>query len=870
MVRSVVFFITLAAAGLASVAAAVEREELRDVLLVAQVDVVVTVDGSPLAAARVALDLDGSIGWDEHLGEPSAWTGSDGFVSFSDVVAIGEGAADDRPLEPGPDWQARRVLTGNLRGAVGTPEVRFDFVVPGGQQEASLGFFDLRGRRLAEVRGAGDLELDVPAGLPAGVYFARLSAGDAAPVSHRITSAGARTRTVSARRLSAAEAAAAGWVEVRPAGQKAAAREPHPINIIVTHVDHGTVVQPEQVVAGYNTFTVDMAAGPADAMVLVPAGTFMMGQVNIATPVHEVTLTRDFLIGRREVTNAEYLEALQWAWSQGSLTIASWGSGQGVRQYGQFLLMISQTDDRYEIRFDPALQQFYLHAGTAIDGATGPGVAYPDGYDPADHPVKHVTWYGAACYADWRSQMEGLPPFYNGVWPSWPPPFPDPYEAEGYRLPTEAEWEYAAKYNDDRWYPWGDTAIACERTNHRSGDTYCVGWTLPVGSRPAGDSALGLQDMAGNVFEWVNDWHSLYGNQPLTDPIGGAGSSRVVRGGSWEHWQTTNLLCARRLDAVPGGQASGIGFRLARTRPPAPPEFIVVPAGTFTMGHAGAGEPEREVTLTRSFELGIYEVTNGQYLEALQWAYDQGLVTVDGSFAWQHGQMLVHVALSLPDRLEILFDESSGTFYLHAGTDDTIGQEGWGPGYAYPDGYDPADHPVKHVTWYGAASYCDWRNQMEGLPLTYDGNWNPSASNNPYDAIGYRLPTDAEWERAARYADGRIYPWGDTAPSPCVEANYGVCLGWTAPVGSYPAGRSALGFYDLAGNIQEWVNDVHAELGSDAVVDPIGPEQGQSRVFRGGPLNLGPYYLQSAFRAFNGPDFQAYAHGFRLCRTVQP
>ena len=245
-------------------------------------------------------------------------------------------------------------------------------------------------------------------------------------------------------------------------------------------------------------------------------------------------------------------------------------------------------------------------------------------------------------------------------------------------------------------------------------------------------------------------------------------------------------------------------------------------------------------------------------------------MTVDLGFAWQHGQKLAQVAFSLEDRLEILFDEGSGQFYLHAGTDDTIGQDGWGPGYAYPDGYDPADHPVKHVTWYGAASFCDWRNAMEDLPLTYDGNWNPSAQNNPYEAIGYRLPTDAEWERAARYADGRIYPWGDTSPSPCVQANYGVCLGWTSPVGSYPAGQSALGFFDLAGNAYEWVNDVHSELGTGAVVDPIGPEQGTGRVFRGGSLNLSSYYLQSAFRAFNDPEFQAYAIGFRLCRTVQP
>ncbi len=537
-----------------------------DKLLTAQIDVTVTVGATPLAAARVELDLDASGAWDEHLNEPVIWTGVDGTAWFVDVTSVGSGPGQSGGGVPGGDWEAPRILTGNLRGAVGAAEVRFDFVVPPGSNEASLGLFDLRGRRLAEARGAGDLDLAVPAGLPAGVYVARLSAGAAAPVAQRITSVGARAQAVMARRLSAAEAAAAGWLDMRPSGQKDGARQPHPINIIVSHVDHGTVVKPVQIVEGSNSFVVDLGeAGPSEAMVLVPAGTFMMGLGGVATPVHEVTLTRDFLIGRREVTNAEYLEALQWAWNQGLLSIASWGAGLGVMQHGHFLLMISQTDDRYEIRFEPALQQFYLHAATAIYDETGPGVAYPDGYDPADHPVKHVTWYGAACYADWRSQMEGLPPFYNGVWPSWPPPFPNPYEAEGYRLPTEAEWEYAARYNDQRYFPWGNDAITCERTNHRSGNNHCVGWTLPVGSRPAGNSALGLQDMAGNVFEWVNDWHSLYGNQPITDPVGGAGSSRTLRGGSWEHWLITAQYSAARVDAVPGGQSSGIGFRLCRT-----------------------------------------------------------------------------------------------------------------------------------------------------------------------------------------------------------------------------------------------------------------------------------------------------------------
>jgi formylglycine-generating enzyme required for sulfatase activity len=313
----------------------------------------------------------------------------------------------------------------------------------------------------------------------------------------------------------------------------------------------------------YRVIAVSDGGGPD--MVLIPAGQFMMGQAGVATPEHEVTLTHDFLLGRTEVTNAQYLEALNWAQAQGLVSVV----GDYVQQYGVNLLRINESGyDRYEIRYNAGTQQFYLHAGTYDAGSWGPGEAYPGGsYDPANHPVKYVSWYGAACYCDWRSQMENLPRYYEGQWGQIPNPR-NPYTATGYRLPTEAEWEFAAQYDDERTYPWGSAAPTCTLANFYNSSYYCVGWTSPVGAHPAGASSLGLQDMAGNVWEWCNDWYTSYSAGAVSDPPGPAsGSYRVVRGGGWGSFGAASLPCASRGSVNPSNTGNGSGFRLCRTLP---------------------------------------------------------------------------------------------------------------------------------------------------------------------------------------------------------------------------------------------------------------------------------------------------------------
>lgn len=287
-------------------------------------------------------------------------------------------------------------------------------------------------------------------------------------------------------------------------------------------------------------------------------------------PLREVTLSA-YQIGRYEITNAQIAEVMNWAWGRGLIDVED---GR-VRLAGADIRNLFETNDE-------DCQVSFSSSTFSVESR--------DGEDMGDHPVVEVTWLGAAAFCNWLSEIHGLTPCYNLPDFTLKSPLPN-----GYRLPTEAEWECAAGWdttlNSGTGGQWfyafsggmapGDIGFA--RSNYS--DYYGMGLANPAGltTRPytapvgyydglnAGTqlsvSPVGAFEMSGNVWEWCHDWYAAYEPGPQANPTGQvADLYHVMRGGAWSFLGTDGHV-AHRAYEIPTHGGGYEGFRVVRNQP---------------------------------------------------------------------------------------------------------------------------------------------------------------------------------------------------------------------------------------------------------------------------------------------------------------
>jgi formylglycine-generating enzyme required for sulfatase activity len=423
-------------------------------------------------------------------------------------------------------------------------------------------------------------------------------------------------------------------------------------------------------------------------------------------------------------------------------------------------------------------------------------------------PVFNVSWLDAQCYAEWLAKKTG----------------------KAYRLPTEAEWEYAARAGTQTVYPWGDE-VTHNDANYGTEDC-CEGlviekdqwlYTSPVGS--FSPNKWGLYDTAGNVWEWMcSDYVETYdGNEQACHNKDSEISIRSLRGGSLDNG-SVGIRSARRYAFVATNQRYVVGFRVVIGPPPPPPKLDQ------------EDNPCKNKTIVSSFPTGSKFLIPMKKIKG--GCFDMGSPNTEPG----RGKDETLHRICLQDYELGKYEVTQDLWQMIMGSN--------------PSNCQGEKLPVESVSWNEVQDFIFKLNQSTGKK--------------------YRLPTEAEWEYAARAGTTTPFYTGNCIDT--TQANYngdnytgcgkGVSKNGIDATGSY--NPNGWGLYDMAGNVLEWTCSIYTENynGSQAECDKDTTTANAAKMFanRGGDFKSDANGLRSAYRRKINADYHDINLGFRLAR----
>jgi formylglycine-generating enzyme required for sulfatase activity len=559
-------------------------------------------------------------------------------------------------------------------------------------------------------------------------------------------------------------------------------------------------------------------------MIFCPPGTFMMGSPTSESgrgtdeTQHQVTLTNGFYLGKYEVTQAQYQTVVN-------------GNSEGLS-------------------------------------------ADPSQFKGSNRPVEKVSWADAQVFL---AQLNVIEQSAGRLPTGWK-----------YVLPTEAQWEYACRAGTTTAYSWGNDINSSQANYNWDGVAYDGNdskQTVEVGQFSA--NPWGFFDMHGNVFEWVYDWKANYLTGDQTDPEGSAsGSARVRRSGSW-NLDFKSLRSANRESVHPNYRHTNTGFRVAFQvvqTDTANPEIILTGATALIHSQglpfidpgveahdARDGNITDQIVVTGTVDMnstGTYLLTYTVQDAAGNPATATRTVTVTGN---RTVDLNATVAMDMIWCPPGTFTMGSPTTEAGRGTNETEHNVTLTKGFylgkyevtqtqyeavmtGNTDSLSPTpskwpnnpNRPVEKVSWEDAQIFLTRMNAQQ--------------SANIPPGWAYVLPTEAQWEYACRAGTTTMYSWGNDINSS--RANYDQNIGQTVNAGQY--GANPWGFFDMHGNVWEWVSDWMANYFTGTQTDPEGPASGSPRVMRGGSWKDGAPFLRSARRFDLIPSLLDKNIGFRV------